>query len=552
MSPEDVDQRGHLGVVAGRDRQLEHLGDQQTDETHGPRGGQLDVRDPLPPGPDQRVDERGDVELQLIVERERERGDDRQLMQRRVRGRARKRRATVRNEDLLLGLPRAGDETGAPGRDAVHLVERIAEHRQPIGALGKLERGPALPEGADLALLPSEMMAREEHRGGGDERSGEIAERAEDSIEVEVVHPVEQLAQGALDHLVRDLRDPVDDLGVVLLGRALGDLENVQSLAGSELAVAKAREEAGDESLTGLPRSFRCGSRSPPRDEVHHVDERVAKVLSLRATLLQMVVGRVLDAHGHRIEVCLLAGQSRPARRALIEKRARRQVAVDLRIDRAAASVHVVVRARDERLASRRAAVGDDAVLLRQGRDHLGRQPVEDGEQIGLDPSIDQPVDSFERREQQDGLLEDLAVEAPVGAEERMREAVRDLLAVQVVTEVVDVSASGLNLLVVVLGDVPGQHVHDAAVLRKDRGDLLGEEEVRTIDQRQPARQGVVIRERHQRHAARLAQLVLSRGGGVALGTAKHATVPFIISRGGGRMDVQIAACWHEPWGPGG
>ena len=223
--------------------------------------------------------------------------------------------------------------------------------------------------------------------------------------------------------------------------------------------------------------------------------------------------------------------------------------AVDLRIDRAAASVHVVVRARDQRLARRRAAVGNDAVLLRQGRDHLGRQPVEDGEQIGLDPSIDQPVDPLEGREEEDDLLEHLAVQAPVGAEQRMSQAVRDRLAVEVVTEVVDVAASRLDLLVVLLGDVPGQHVHHAAVLREDRGDLLGEEEVRAIDQRQPAGQGVVVRERHQRHAARLAQLVLSRRSGVALGAAKNAAVPFVVSRGSGRMDVQIAACCHEPWG---
>src|SRR5450631_2828563 len=119
MPPEEVDQRGHLGVVAGRDWQLEHLGDQETDQTHWPRSGQLDVRDPFPPRPDQRIDQRRDVEPQLIVQRERERGDGRQLMKMPViglwlfPGRAWK-RPTVRDEHLLARLPGTVDETAAP------------------------------------------------------------------------------------------------------------------------------------------------------------------------------------------------------------------------------------------------------------------------------------------------------------------------------------------------------------------------------------------------------------------------------------------------------
>ena len=58
----------------------------------------------------------------------------------------------------------------------------------------------------------------------------------------------------------------------------------------------------------------------------------------------------------------------------------------------------------------------------------------------------------------------------------------------------------------------------------------------------QPAGDRVVVGERHQRHAARLAQLVLPRRRGVALRAAEEPRVPLVVSDRSRGVQVQIAS----------
>ena len=161
----------------------------------------------------------------------------------------------------------------------------------------------------------------------------------------------------------------------------------------------------------------------------------------------------------------------------------------------------VVVGAGRQRLPVRRRAVRGDAVLARERRDHLRRQPLEHRRQIRFDSPVGAAVRPLERREHQQDLLEGRRVEARVGADQRVGEPVRDRGAVQVLAQAIDVVAARLDLVVLVAGDVPGEDVHDAAVLGEAGGHLFGQEEVRPIDQRQTSVDRVVVRQRHQRHA---------------------------------------------------
>ena len=118
----------------------------------------------------------------------------------------------------------------------------------------------------------------------------------------------------------------------------------------------------------------------------------------------------------------------------------------------------------------------------------------------------------------------------------------RDALAAEELDEVIDVRAGGLDPVVLIDREVPGEHVDHRAVLGKAGRDLLGQEEVRVMQEGQPARDRVVIGQRDEVHAAGLAQPVLLLRLGVALGAAKAQRVPLVIRRRRCRMEVKIAS----------
>src|SRR5207253_11043257 len=127
-----------------------------------------------------------------------------------------------------------------------------------------------------------------------------------------------------------------------------------------------------------------------------------------------------------------------------------------------------------------------DAVLARQAGDHVRRDPLEQRRQIRLDARVGEAVQPLERREQQQQLLERVGIELPARAQQRMSETVRDSLARQVLGQAIDVTAALLDVLVLRGGDVPRKYVHDAAVLGKQRGDLLGKKEIRAFYELEP------------------------------------------------------------------
>jgi len=112
----------------------------------------------------------------------------------------------------------------------------------------------------------------------------------------------------------------------------------------------------------------------------------------------------------------------------------------------------------------------------------------------------------------------------------------RDPFTVEELAQPVDVLADGLDLVVLLGRDVPRQHVHDAFGLWELRRDLLGEEEVGAVDEREPAGDRVVVRECDQGHTAGLAELVLADWIRVALRASEEARVPLVVTGRGRRM----------------
>ena len=192
----------HLDVVAGRDRQPEQLGDQQTGETHRPGRGQLDVRHPLPPRPLERARQRRHVEAHARVERHRERRESRHLI---VAGL----RAALGQEHRVAGGAGARDESLAPGRHAVDLFQRIAEQGQPPLGRGQREGGPLLAQLSYLRRLLAEMVGGDQHRDGRHEAAEQIANAGHDAADIEGLGRRRQLAKRRLELRLSVPRAPV-------------------------------------------------------------------------------------------------------------------------------------------------------------------------------------------------------------------------------------------------------------------------------------------------------------------------------------------------------
>ena len=181
------------------------------------------------------------------------------------------------------------------------------------------------------------------------------------------------------------------------------------------------------------------------------------------------------------------------------------------------------------------------AVLGRKPRDHVLVDAGHQVDQILLDACVGEAVHDLERREQEQHLFERVAIQLPVGTEQRVREPVGYPAILQVVGQRINVLAPLLDGGVLIGVDVPGEDVHDAPVLGEARRDLLGQKEVRLVDERQPTRQGVVVGEGDQIHPAQFAQIVLLDRIDVALRTAEVPTVPLGVGHRSRRVQVEIA-----------
>ncbi len=321
-----------------------------------------------------------------------------------------------------------------------------------------------------------------------------------------------------------------------------GDLEDVELLAGIQVGAAQAGEDGGHEALQRARRCIRAARGSRPA---------ITSIMSTnglrpprsRAALFEVVIGGVLHAGRHGVQVRLLADGARAARHAAVQEGRRRQRPVDLGVNAAATAVNVVVRTGHQRLGPGHGAARFDAVLLStttpprpastdraRCRDRVSMRRSTSPlipSSVGNNRSVFSNVSTSSR---QFGLSNGCA------------RRVGDPLSIEVIAQVVNALSDALNPVVLGRRDVPGQHVHHAAVLGKRRRDFFRDEEVGPIDQLQGTINGVVIRQRHQRHAARLAQLVLAQRIGVAFGAAEQSGVPLVVSDGSRRMDVEIAA----------
>ena len=119
-----------------------------------------------------------------------------------------------------------------------------------------------------------------------------------------------------------------------------------------------------------------------------------------------------------------------------------------------------------------------------------------------------------------------------------------NLLLVQVARQVVDVRAELLDLPVLGLGDIQGQDMHLAPVVRKVGGDLLADEDVRQMGDFQGAVDGVVIRDGHMAHAPALGDLIELQRFGEAFRAADLLQYPLAGPFGvfGVNMNVDLHA----------
>ena len=110
----------------------------------------------------------------------------------------------------------------------------------------------------------------------------------------------------------------------------------------------------------------------------------------------------------------------------------------------------------------------------------------------------------------------------------------------QVVHEVVDVLAQAGDVGVVGLGQVPGQHVDLAAVFGEIGGDFFADEGVVEVGDFKAARQGVVVGDGDQVHAAAAGDVVQRLRVGVAFRAAQLLQYPLRGAGGMARVHVQV------------
>ena len=163
----------------------------------------------------------------------------------------------------------------------------------------------------------------------------------------------------------------------------------------------------------------------------------------------------------------------------------------------------VVVGAARQALAPGRLAVGLDALALGHRLHLLGREPGGDGAQEAVAAAGARAVAAFEHVEQQQHPLHGLGRELAAHVEERVREVVGDPRLAQDGDEVVDVLARRVRRRERRLVDAQRHHVDAHPVFREPAVQLGAEERAGQVGDRQRAREGVVVGDRDEVHAAR-------------------------------------------------
>ncbi len=186
----------------------------------------------------------------------------------------------------------------------------------------------------------------------------------------------------------------------------------------------------------------------------------------------------------------------------------------------------MVVAAAGEGLEPGGGADRPQAVALRQVLDQTAGQRAEEELHQVVGAAVVDAVEGLEAVEEDQQLLELVQGQHVVDPVERVGDRMHDVLRRQVVAQLVDVAAQGLDVAVLRLGDADRQAVDLAAVLGELDGDLLGEEGARQVGDLERAGDGVVIAQGHEVHAPLAAETVDLARLGEALGRAELAQDP--------------------------
>src|SRR5690348_14779819 len=104
--------------------------------------------------------------------------------------------------------------------------------------------------------------------------------------------------------------------------------------------------------------------------------------------------------------------------------------------------------------------------------------------------------------EEQDQALEVARFQFSVDAVERMRDCVRDVCALKITLQREDIVADHSNVRVMLFRNSPDENVDFARVVREVSRDLLADERVRQIPDRETTIDRIVISDRHEVHSA--------------------------------------------------
>src|SRR3954454_24213864 len=144
-----------------------------------------------------------------------------------------------------------------------------------------------------------------------------------------------------------------------------------------------------------------------------------------------------------------------------------------------------------------------EVMFVRQLLDFLRSQSRENLLRQVAQQRVAQPIDSFEMFKEKDQAFEVRRLEFAVDAVQRMRDRVRDRLALQVSLQLEDVVAQPGDLCVLRFRDSPDEKINLAGILRKMSRDLLAQKCVRQLRDPERSVDRVVIGDGYEVHALR-------------------------------------------------
>jgi hypothetical protein len=155
-------------------------------------------------------------------------------------------------------------------------------------------------------------------------------------------------------------------------------------------------------------------------------------------------------------------------------------------------------------------------------------------------------VEAFKALEQEDELFEVMAFEAVVLAIQRMGNRVRQLAALDIFGDKMNIAGPGLQGGMIGGVQAPDQQVNLAAVSGKETGDFLAGDDIGAIGQRQHAVDGVVIGDGDPIHAAGFGLGMDGGGLAVTFGTRDSIEDGFRSVGAGDAMAMKIDSFIHK------